>query len=98
MPPNPDLQVFSIDNAPRPPTPAARSRSTSPSSTRGPSRPRGHWTDNVYLSLKDHFDGSAIFLGSFGNQSALMPGEKYQTHTSDLPVPKRFGGPAYLIV
>ncbi len=43
-------------------------------------------------------DGTAILLGSFGNQSALLPGEKYQTTTTDMIVPDRLGGPAYLIV
>src|SRR5262249_12612893 len=36
--------------------------------------------------------------GTFPNQSALGPGDPYQTHASDLLIPKRFGGPGYLIV
>ena len=51
----------------------------------------------LYL-LKNTLDGSAILLGSFGNRSALGPGEKYQTDTNDMLVPDRLGGPAYLIV
>ncbi|MCB1964701.1 MAG: hypothetical protein KDI64_01260, partial [Candidatus Accumulibacter sp.] len=98
VPPNPDLQVFSIDNAPATANAGGSVALDYTVINQGTVEARGHWTDNVYLSLKDHLDGSAIFLGSFDNQSALMPGDKYQGHTDNLPVPKRLGGPAYLIV
>jgi YD repeat-containing protein len=57
-----------------------------------------HWTDSVYLSLKDTLDSTASLLGSFPNQSALGPGESYQTHTGDMIVPIRFGGAGFIIV
>src|SRR5205823_6152986 len=87
--PNPNLQVFSIGNAP----PTANAGGTVALDftviNQGTVEARGHWTDNVYISLKNTLDGTAILLGSFGNQSALMPGAKYTTPTSDLLVPKR---------
>src|SRR5262249_44247620 len=98
IPPNPDLQVFSIDDAPASADAGGTVSLDFTVIDQGTVEARGQWTDNVYISLKDHYDGSASFLGSFGNQSALMPGEKYQTHAAGLPVPKRLGGPAYLIV
>ncbi|MCB1942193.1 MAG: hypothetical protein KDI53_09175, partial [Candidatus Accumulibacter sp.] len=98
VPPNPDLQVFSIDNAPATANAGGTVALDYTVINQGSVEARGHWTDNVYLSLKDHLDGSAIFLGSFDNQSALMPGDKYQGHSDNLAVPKRLGGPAYLIV
>ncbi|HEX4609016.1 MAG TPA: putative Ig domain-containing protein, partial [Urbifossiella sp.] len=98
VPPNPDLQVFAIDDAPA----AANAGGTVSLDytviNQGTVAARGQWTDNVYVSLKDHFDSTAVLLGSFGNQSALQPGEKYQTQATGLPVPKRLSGPAYLIV
>jgi len=98
VPPNPDLQVFSIDSAPATANAGGTVALDFTVINQGTAEARGHWTDNVYLSLKDHLDGSAIFIGSFDNQSALMPGDKYQGHTDNLAVPKRLGGPAYLIV
>jgi hypothetical protein len=96
--PNPDLQVFSIDNAP----PSANAGGTVALAytiiNQGTVEARGHWSDNVYISLTDHIDSSAILLGSFENQAALLPGEKYQTITTNMPVSRRLGGPAYLIV
>ena len=97
VPPNPDLQVFSIDNAPA----NANAGGTvsldftviNQVADPGPEA-RGHWTDKVYISLKDHFDGSAIFLGQFDNSSALLPGEKYQTQAAGLVLPRRLAGPA----
>ena len=98
VPPNPDLQVFSIDNAP----PTANAGGTVQVAytiiNQGTVAAHGQWQDSVYVSLKNTLDGSAILLGSFGNQSALLPGEKYQTTTTDMNVPGRLGGPAYLII
>ena len=98
VPPNPDLQVFSIDNAPATADAGGTVALDFTIINQADPEARGHWTDNVYISLKDHLDGSAILLGSFDNKSALMQGEKYQTSTPPLLVPKRLGGPAYLIV
>lgn len=39
-----------------------------------------------------------ILLGSFDNQTALDHGQSYQRQSGDLLIPKRFGGPAYIIV
>src|SRR5262249_32137013 len=96
--PNPDLQVFSIDNAPATADAGGSVALDFTIINQGIAEAAGHWTDNVYISLKDHFDGAAIFLKSFENQSALEPGQKYLTSTGDLALPKRLGGPAYLIV
>ena len=96
--PNPDLQVFSIDNAPTVATAGGTVALDYTVINQGIAEAKGHWTDNVYLSLTDHLDGSAILIGSFANPSALQPGEKYEISTGDLLVPKRLSGPAYLIV
>ena len=58
------------------------------------------WSDDsVYLSLTNTIDGSgSTLLGTFSNQSALGPGERYQTQTNDMLVPDRLSGPAFLIV
>jgi len=98
LPPNPDLQVSSV-TAPAKANAGGTvsvaftviNQGTVPTTT-------PHWTDSVYLSLNGTLDGSAISLGSFPNQSALMPGESYQTMTGDLLIPDRFAGAGYLIV
>jgi hypothetical protein len=97
LPPSPDLQVFSLDA----PATASAGGTVALDFTvinQGTAEARGQWTDNVYLSLKNPLDGSAILLGQFGNGSALPPGQVYQTHTPTLAVPGRLGGQAYLIV
>ncbi|MEI9924485.1 MAG: hypothetical protein WDN50_13975 [Bradyrhizobium sp.] len=98
VPPNPDLQVFSIDSAPATANAGGTVALDFTIINQGIVEAKGHWTDNVYISLVDHLDGSAILIGSFDNQAALAPGEKYQTSTGNMIVPKRLGGQAYLIV
>jgi hypothetical protein len=96
--PNPDLQVFSIKNTPTQANAGGTVGFDFTVINQGTVEARGQWTDDVYISLKNSLDGTAILLGQFGNQSALMAGEKYLTHTSDLVIPKRLSGPAFLIV
>ncbi len=57
-----------------------------------------HWTDNVYLSLDDTLSEDDILLGSVGNQSALQPGQNYDSGLSAIPIPKDLAGPFFLIV
>jgi hypothetical protein len=98
VPANPDLQVSSIDDVPQSANAGGTVGFDFTVINQGTVEARGQWTDNVYLSLKNSLDGNAILLGQFGNQSALLPGEKYQTQTGGLVLPKRLSGPAYLIV
>src|SRR5262249_27694049 len=97
LPPGPNLQVFSMTA----PSPAHAARTMAVDFTgvnQSGAPPPPHWTDSVYLSLTSTLDGHAILLGSFPNQSALMAGAKYQTHTGDMVIPDRFAGAGYLIV
>ncbi len=57
-----------------------------------------HWTDSVYLSLDSTLSEDDILLSSAGNQSALEPGQTYQTALSSIPIPKTKSGSYYLIV
>ena len=57
-----------------------------------------HWTDNVFLSLDNKLSGDDILLTSVGNQSALQPGESYESTVSSIPIPKAESGEYYLIV
>ena len=98
VPPNPDLQVFSVDSAPTTANAGGTVALDFTVINQGIAEAKGHWKDNVYISLVDHLDGSAVLIGSFDNLSALQPGEKYQISTGAMLVPKRLGGPAYLIV
>jgi hypothetical protein len=93
VPPNPDLQVFSIDNAPTTANAGGTVGLDFTVINQGVAEARGHWVDNVYVSLKNYLDGSAILLGSFDNQSALMRGMKYQTVADNLVLPKRSADP-----
>ena len=94
------MRTCRSSRSPPPPRarPAARSPWTSRSSIKGPEPANGQWTDSVYLSLDDTVDSTSTLLGSFANQSALMPGQSYQTQTGDMVIPESFGGPGYLIV
>ncbi|MCU0870895.1 MAG: putative Ig domain-containing protein, partial [Pirellulaceae bacterium] len=56
------------------------------------------WTDAVYLSLDDRISQDDLLLGKLPNQSALAPGESYQSSTPSLVVPKRFRGDVYVLV
>lgn len=56
------------------------------------------WKDKVYLSLDAQISGDDILVGTLTNQSALEPGESYQTWTESAVIPLRFRGTAYLIV
>jgi hypothetical protein len=97
VPPSPDLQVQSVE-APSTGQAGATVSLNFTVINQGPAVARGHWTDNVYVSLVDHFDGSAVWLGTFDNPLALGTGESYQTQTGALKLPERLSGPAYLIV
>src|SRR5262249_32774838 len=88
LPASPDLQVFSITNAPATVNAGATLDIDFSVVNQGTAEARGQWQDTVYISLKNVLDASAISLGSFGNQSALVPGQQYQTHAGNLLIPK----------
>ncbi len=95
--PNPDLQVELVTA----PSTAQAGGTVAADFTvinQGVAAANGQWTDGVYLSLDDTIDGSSALLGSFSNQSALMPGQSYETMTGDMVIPDRFAGSCYLIV
>ncbi|MGA2035934.1 MAG: CARDB domain-containing protein, partial [Thermoguttaceae bacterium] len=97
LPANPDLQVLSVTA----PSNAQAGGTVSLNFTvinQGTVPANGQWTDSVYLSLDGAIDSGATLLGSYGNQTALNPGASYQTVASNLLIPKRYSGPAYLIV
>src|SRR5262249_6971850 len=56
------------------------------------------WSDTVYLALENDTSHAGPAMVSLLNQSALEPGESYQVHTAAFPVPRDFGGTAYVIV
>ena len=99
LPANPDLQVVSI-------TPAATHFQAGGTlglqfvviNQGSVSTGSVHWTDNVYLSLDDTLSEDDILLGSLDNQSALQPGQEYQSTLADVPIAKDKSGPYYLIV
>ncbi len=59
----------------------------------------GQWTDSVYLSL-DNVLGNAddVLMISTTNGAALGSGEEYATVTDTFTIPKRYQGPAYLLI
>ena len=57
-----------------------------------------HWVDDVYLSLDSTIDPGSLLIASVPNQSALGPGEQYQSTTAPIIVPDRFRGDVYVIV
>ena len=97
LPANPNLQVFSVD-APQSANAGGTLGIDFTVINQGTVEAPGHWQDAVYLSFKNTLDGSAILLGTFNNQSALLPGQEYQTQTGDMLIPQRLGGQYNLIV
>ncbi len=97
-PKRPDLQVASIDDSPLTTNSGGTVSLKYKVINQGNAEASGHWQDAVYLSYVDHFDSSAIRIGTIDNPEALAVGQFYVKDTGDLAVPKRLGGAAYLIV
>jgi YD repeat-containing protein len=101
LPANPDLQVLSV-SAPAEAQAGGTVSLTFTVVNQGTVPANGQWTDAVYLSLDTTIGSGDLLLGSYGNQTALAPspgaGSTYQTAASNLLIPKRYSGPAYLIV
>ena len=57
-----------------------------------------NWTDAVYLSLDTTIDPGSILIGKIGNQSALGPGQQYESTVGPVVVPQRYRGQVYVIV
>ncbi|MEO8428859.1 MAG: CARDB domain-containing protein, partial [Verrucomicrobiota bacterium] len=55
------------------------------------------WTDSVYLSVNNQYDGGDTLLGSKPNGSALPIGQSYSSSDS-FKLPKGFAGNAFLII
>ncbi|RYD85586.1 MAG: APHP domain-containing protein, partial [Verrucomicrobiaceae bacterium] len=58
----------------------------------------GRWTDRVFLSVDNTLSQDDYLIGELENGSALAPGDTYQSETDSLVVPRRFRGPAFIIV
>ena len=57
-----------------------------------------HWDDRVYLSLDTTIDPGSILIGDLSNQSALGPGQEYESTTGSIVSPDRYRGQVYVIV
>ncbi len=59
----------------------------------------GRWRDSVYFSLDNILGNSDdILMFSTNNGSALGAGDVYQTISEAFTIPKRYQGPAYLLI
>ena len=58
----------------------------------------GRWTDRVFLSFDTVISADDLLIGAFDNDHSLIASDSYLTRTGSLGIPRRFGGPMFLIV
>ncbi len=96
--PRPDLQVVNIQAPSSVPAGSALSVTFDVLNQGTVATNVPHWVDRVYLSLDTTIDPGSLLIGEVGNQSALEPGQEYQSTAGPLIVPERFRGNVYIIV